>query len=432
MKIKSTISSSLFLLVFSATAAFAGLQNVNESTKIKASSKLLQKSNTSTSRWFDYGDAINNYYYNNVNDSSVIMSYPFFPDSTLKYNFSNGLSNTFHCIGNILQPTDTLFNNVWYNDNLKLLPTSTYTVDSIATEFFYIRNITNVTDSLIIKVGVNPTATQSGNRQFVANVFFYDNFGDSLVKFKDVPYSSTKNEMGTILNSKRIAIALDSAFFADTTEYGSNIIMISTADLQMANAGSCVYTSMSFKPGFTWNLNSDTLNTKNYIRYFYYKEQKNNHDNVVRYYRGDVKGVDYNRSYIVPTNIRYNNAATWNNKMYPRNAYSKASTQDQYYFQYKISSSNGGVVSVGINENSISSNNLSIYPNPTSNILNIKMNASNTATAKLININGQVVYTENVANKINATINMNAFAKGIYTLQIVSDKGVETKKVIKN
>jgi hypothetical protein len=59
------------------------------------------------------------------------------------------------------------------------------------------------------------------------------------------------------------------------------------------------------------------------------------------------------------------------------------------------------------------------------------MNASNSATAKLININGQVVYTENVSNKTNATIDMNAFAKGVYTLQIVSDNGVATQKVIK-
>jgi hypothetical protein len=74
---------------------------------------------------------------------------------------------------------------------------------------------------------------------------------------------------------------------------------------------------------------------------------------------------------------------------------------------------------------------VSIFPNPTNNILNIKMNASNSATAKLININGQVVYTENVSNKTNATIDMNAFAKGVYTLQIVSDNGVATQKVIK-
>jgi len=74
---------------------------------------------------------------------------------------------------------------------------------------------------------------------------------------------------------------------------------------------------------------------------------------------------------------------------------------------------------------------VSIFPNPTNNILNIKMTAGNTSTAKLININGQVVYTENVSNKTNATIDMNAFAKGVYTLQIVSDNGVATQKVIK-
>jgi hypothetical protein len=117
--------------------------------------------------------------------------------------------------------------------------------------------------------------------------------------------------------------------------------------------------------------------------------------------------------------------------MYPRNVYSKTFTQDQYYFQYKISSTTGSIVEVGVKETTNNKSGVSIFPNPTNNILYIKMTASNTATAKLININGQVVYTENVANKTNSSIDMNSFAKGIYTLQIISENGVETKKVIK-
>ena len=75
--------------------------------------------------------------------------------------------------------------------------------------------------------------------------------------------------------------------------------------------------------------------------------------------------------------------------------------------------------------------NVSVFPNPTTNLLNVKMEQTNNATIKMTNINGQVVFAENVSNKNNATIDMSLFAKGIYSLQIISDKGIETKKVVK-
>ncbi len=406
-------------------------QEDNFTKKIKTVSKAKQKSMANpTSRWFDYGDAMNNYLGTFQSDSSEILSYPLFPDSTLKYNFSNGLFNTFHSIGNLLQATDTLFNYGWYNGEMKLLPTSTYKLDSISTELFYFRNLTNVTDSLIINVGVNPTAQQSGLRVFNPNVFFFDNFGDSVVRFRDFPYNSAKNEMGTIQNTKRFAIALDSNFLADTTSYGSNIIQLSTASLPQINAGGNVYLSMSFKPGFTWNLNSDTLNTKNYIRYLHYKEQKSSHDNTIRYYRDDSTGVDFNRNYFVNTNIRYNNATTFNNRMYPRNIYSKTFNQDQFYFQYKISSNNAGLVEVGLRNLSILSN-VNVYPNPAIDILNVTLENTNPTTIKVYNMNGQLVFNKNVVNENNVSVDFSEFSSGIYSMQILNNEKVITKKVIK-
>jgi len=85
---------------------------------------------------------------------------------------------------------------------------------------------------------------------------------------------------------------------------------------------------------------------------------------------------------------------------------------------------------VGVNELS-PSNSINAFPNPTTGLLNIKLASDNNATAKLFNINGEVVYTENVSNKTNTTINLSNFAKGIYTLQIVSNKGVATQKIVK-
>jgi len=236
--------------------------------------------------------------------------------------------------------------------------------------------------------------------------------------------------MGTIQNTKRFAIALDSNFLADTTSYGSNIIQLSTASLPQINAGGNVYLSMSFKPGFTWNLNSDTLNTKNYIRYLHYKEQKSSHDNTIRYYRDDSTGVDFNRNYFVNTNIRYNNATTFNNRMYPRNIYSKTFNQDQFYFQYKISSNNAGLVEVGLRNLSILSN-VNVYPNPAIDILNVTLENTNPTTIKVYNMNGQLVFNKNVVNENNVSVDFSEFSSGIYSMQILNNEKVITKKVIK-
>jgi hypothetical protein len=114
--------------------------------------------------------------------------------------------------------------------------------------------------------------------------------------------------------------------------------------------------------------------------------------------------------------------------MYPRLGFSKAYDIDQYYFMYKISSNNAGIVTVGLNDVSANSA-TTVSPNPATDMINVSLN--NVNSLKLVDINGRVVYSENVNNKNNTTINMSNLAKGIYSLQVITSTGVETKKVVK-
>ena len=77
---------------------------------------------------------------------------------------------------------------------------------------------------------------------------------------------------------------------------------------------------------------------------------------------------------------------------------------------------------------------LSVYPNPTSHVLNvtfIKQKESNN-TVKLINITGQTVFYRNIGRNegANEVINLDGVAKGIYMLIVTDDANTVCKKII--
>ena len=75
------------------------------------------------------------------------------------------------------------------------------------------------------------------------------------------------------------------------------------------------------------------------------------------------------------------------------------------------------------------SNNISIYPNPTSDIINIEVsNALTVRSLELYNIIGkQVIKSNKVTN-----LNLSQLNAGIYMLKVITDSGSLTKKIIKN
>ncbi|HLW40923.1 MAG TPA: T9SS type A sorting domain-containing protein [Flavobacterium sp.] len=70
--------------------------------------------------------------------------------------------------------------------------------------------------------------------------------------------------------------------------------------------------------------------------------------------------------------------------------------------------------------------NFNIYPNPTTDVLNIELDNSLTLEKVFIyNTSGQLV-----KETTDKTINVSAFSKGVYNVQVVTNQGKATKKVI--
>ncbi|MGZ4059053.1 MAG: SBBP repeat-containing protein, partial [Bacteroidia bacterium] len=90
---------------------------------------------------------------------------------------------------------------------------------------------------------------------------------------------------------------------------------------------------------------------------------------------------------------------------------------------------------VGIVENS-NAIQLNIFPNPTSNDVTLEFNLIKQSTVKinLVNISGQVIYTNELSDFIGEykkPISLNENAAGIYYLQIITNDAVINKKIIK-
>ncbi|MEI6822335.1 MAG: T9SS type A sorting domain-containing protein [Bacteroidota bacterium] len=99
-----------------------------------------------------------------------------------------------------------------------------------------------------------------------------------------------------------------------------------------------------------------------------------------------------------------------------------AGTQDEGVWKRSISE-----MTAGINENTL--NNISIYPNPTKDILTIETNANQEQRLEIINLIGQTIYTIYINKK--AIVNTSAFANGVYILKIYSDKETIVRKFVK-
>lgn len=86
----------------------------------------------------------------------------------------------------------------------------------------------------------------------------------------------------------------------------------------------------------------------------------------------------------------------------------------------------------GINE--ISAAEINIHPNPTNDVINVNVkDITSDVQITLYNSVGQVVYTQNesVDNGLNTVISLGDLSNGTYILQIRSDAGIWTKRVIK-
>lgn len=79
---------------------------------------------------------------------------------------------------------------------------------------------------------------------------------------------------------------------------------------------------------------------------------------------------------------------------------------------------------------SIDKRELSIYPNPNNGVFTINIPTNKQAEIMITDINGRVLYKEQVANKEKYTINISNKPNGIYMLQLTTAEGIYHTKVL--
>jgi hypothetical protein len=73
---------------------------------------------------------------------------------------------------------------------------------------------------------------------------------------------------------------------------------------------------------------------------------------------------------------------------------------------------------------------LSIYPNPSEDLFNIRWNTNEQATISLYNYMGKLIFTEKSTRFNSHTLHMKGYSKGLYLVKITSDNKQATKKII--
>jgi hypothetical protein len=106
-------------------------------------------------------------------------------------------------------------------------------------------------------------------------------------------------------------------------------------------------------------------------------------------------------------------------------------------FPTPFNSSGFDLDALGVIHNNISSldenenMNFNIYPNPTSDNLNIQITDASESMLEISTMNGQLVYKEKMENSF-VSIDISAFAKGMYVVRLIYNQGYCIKKCIKN
>lgn len=100
--------------------------------------------------------------------------------------------------------------------------------------------------------------------------------------------------------------------------------------------------------------------------------------------------------------------------------------------QYVMFLDNVQVTAATMGVNDVTTSNLSVYPNPANNIINVS-GANNILLegVQIVDMNGRTVKTVSLGGVTEAQINIADLSAGMYVMNLSSDQGMVTKKIVK-
>lgn len=376
--------------------------------------------------WLNYGSSIDLNNGGGAAGPAELNSNYLFVDSTVQGEFGTGNFSSVwvHHLGDILDVKSYIFNVI---DGVTWNATNAYQVDSMSIVYAYTRNVA-VVDTLIVTLLSNSIGSNLYSSGFIGTTAA--NYSTDTLSFKTLNYSTTTN-LATGSGRKTFKIPLDAADEAPTN-YLEKVFEVPGGF--NVPAGKLLACDITFKPGYTWNSEDhvDDLNA-----FFFTSYEENGAGTFQTYFDCNFQSAacDYNTSSIVPQDVRYAAAGSWNGKFIPSYAYGNTYAFEHHLISYRVTSP---PPSVGIDEQAGSNFALSQnQPNPFKDQTTINYQLSKNAgkvSVQIYDVTGVKLFEKNESNlkagNYSVDVNTADFAAGLYFYSITVDGQKVTKKMI--
>lgn len=395
-------------------------------------SHLAAKTTTVNSGWFNYATGIEAL---TVAASDLNSNY-LFPDSMGYGDFGGTFAPIW--IHHIAEEVD--FRSVAFSGDAStswVTSGAPFSIDSMSIVYAYSRNHPDLTivDTLIVTVYDNQTTANLGTSGFIGTTAA--NYGTDTLTFKRIGYNQAGNFIAapTATINPQVAPVGQYVFKVLLTVADTSTVVYSEKAFALptpfvSQGGKLVVGDVMFKPGYTYTLSQQIDATANAFFFTSYEEQ--GPSTYPTYFDCNYGSslCDYNCSYIVPQDVRYNMAASWNYRYIPSFAYGDTYGYEHHLISFKLSGTTGIENNVAQNTFGLTQN----MPNPYSkeSVVNYNLHSNvNSAVFTVTDIMGRVVASEKTGTTAGShSVKLGSYAAGIYYYSLNVDGNVTTKKMI--
>lgn len=388
------------------------------------------KSAVGNAGWFNYGTAVEAL----LSATSELNSNYLFPDSTGYGEFGAG-NFAGIWIHHLAEVND--FKSIAYSGDPTtswVTPTTPFKIDSMSVYYAYTRNHPNpnIVDTLVVTMFDNTTTTNVAGSGFL-NTSGFPGGADTL-SFKRLGYKQPTNTIATPTGSNTPAGQYKFKVLLTIADTAAAVYRDKTfaVPVPFASLGSkLVVADVQFIPGYTYTVAQQIDATAN--AFFFTSLEENGASTLFNFFDCNYGSAacDYNASHILPQDVRYNMAGTWNGRFIPAMAYTAPYAFEHHMIYFHLTDDmSTNVKDVAQNTFGLTQN----MPNPYSkeSVVNYNLTKDvNSAVFTVTDVMGRVVSSEKVGTTTGThSVKLGAYAAGVYYYSLNVDGNVTTKKMI--
>lgn len=406
--------------------AFIGMQaqSIEPASKIDAKQKVqshkkMVNMNTKDMGWFiPAWDLLDDFYMGSMDGAVSHYANVMWPDSTVKYMSSGANQTWLHSFGMVIDPYADWYSNGVPDDG----SVTSMQMDSVFVLGWY-ENVDGVfSDTLVFEIVVGEPTQQPA-----FDSVYNTNTGAAFSAPKMMGSTTLMGWQAKLTDPNKYVIKHVLTPNDSTLNFGKfmqvNVSDYITGGITV-NPGEVVGVSATFVPGYSYNF-GDTIFSydaavptayMNTMRFgFYGTDDANANPDLFLDPYNDAG--HYNGTYLIMTDGRYGlYGGILDEIMYP---YTDWGLDLGAFFQW----------TVDVEEQEAM--NMSIYPNPVVDQVNITVEDFSNATLEIYNLLGEVVKSTQLSSQ-NTQVDVSNLTNGTYIVRVVNGQKVATKKVIIN